>query len=156
MTANLIARRAGFTWGTVQHLFGDADGVWAATATEIVERFRARGEALPLPEPSLHGRVAAAVDVLCDNINSPESRAMLALLGILPRSRTSLRARYPKTARVIGNWRKEWNTAWDGLFAGLPVSKRKLHDVRDSRLPSSKCAPTRSVTVWTASTAPRS
>ena len=55
---------------------------------------------------------------------------MLALLGILPRSRTSLRARYPKTARVIGNWRKEWNTAWDGLFAGLPVSKRKLHDVR--------------------------
>jgi hypothetical protein len=104
--------------------------VWAATATEIVERFRARGEALPAPDPSVHGRVAAAVDALCDNINSPESRAMMALLGILPRSTTSIRARYPKTARVIAKWRREWNSAWDALFAGLPVSKRKLHDVR--------------------------
>ncbi len=130
VSANLIARRAGFTWGAVQHLFGDADGVWAATATEIVERFRVRGEALPERDPSIHARVAAAIDVLCDNINSPESRAMMALLAILPRSTTSLRARYPKTARVIAKWRKEWNTGWDALFAGLPVSKRKLHDVR--------------------------
>src|SRR4051794_21135767 len=38
VSANLIAKRAGFTWGTIQHQFGDADGVWAAILEDLLER----------------------------------------------------------------------------------------------------------------------
>ena len=38
VSANLIAREAGVTWGTVQHQFGDADGLWAAVLAHISER----------------------------------------------------------------------------------------------------------------------
>ena len=38
VSANLVAREAGVTWGTVQHQFGDVDGLWAAVLGSVAER----------------------------------------------------------------------------------------------------------------------
>src|SRR6187402_380922 len=46
VSANLVAREAGVTWGTVQHQFGDADGLWAAVLEHILAEWE------PIQEPA--------------------------------------------------------------------------------------------------------
>ena len=62
-TANEITRRAGVTWGAVQHHFGGKDGILEAVLEESFERFAARLAAVPIEGASLEQRVSAFVDI---------------------------------------------------------------------------------------------
>jgi AcrR family transcriptional regulator len=53
-SANLVARESGVTWGTVQHQFGDVDGLWAAVLAF------ARGSAACSPSTSRTARTSTA------------------------------------------------------------------------------------------------
>ena len=62
-TANEITRRAGVTWGAVQHHFGGKDGILAAVLEESFERFAERLSEVPTDGASLEERVSAFVDI---------------------------------------------------------------------------------------------
>ncbi len=127
VSANLIAREAGVTWGTVQHQFGDADGLWAAVLAHISERSD------PLLQPqnaALPDRVGAVVDMLWRALDSAGARAIHHLRLALPRERGELEAEFPRTAEALAAWDASWNEACERAFDGLDVDKVKLRRVR--------------------------
>src|SRR3954447_25061693 len=83
VSASAVAREAGATWGTVQHQFGDVDGLWAA----VLEFVLADRDAL-LPAPTaprgLAARVDAILDLLWEAMHLPASRAIHHLRLALP------------------------------------------------------------------------
>ena len=58
-TANEITRRAGVTWGAVQHHFGGKDGILLAVLEDSFDRFAARLADIPVEGTSLEERVSA-------------------------------------------------------------------------------------------------
>lgn len=129
VSASLIAREAGVTWGTVQHQFGDVDGLWAALLEEVL----GDGAATALPVPSsadLGDRVEAVVSSLWAAMDLPAFRAIHTLREALPRSRDELEATYPLTAAAIVRWDEAWRSTMAQAFAGLSVDPVKLERVR--------------------------
>ncbi|MBK0869993.1 MULTISPECIES: TetR/AcrR family transcriptional regulator [unclassified Saccharopolyspora] len=127
VSANLIAREAGVTWGTVQHQFGDADGLWAAVLAHISER---SDPLLPPQHAALPDRVGAVVDMLWRALDSAGARAIHHLRLALPRDRGELEAEFPRTAEALAAWDASWNEACERAFDGLAVDKVKLRRVR--------------------------
>ena len=127
VSANLIAREAGVTWGTVQHQFGDADGLWAAVLAHISER---SDPLLPPQHAALPDRVGAVVDMLWRALDSAGARAIHHLRLALPRDRGELEAEFPRTAEALAAWDASWNQACERAFDGLAVDKVKLRRVR--------------------------
>lgn len=128
VSANLIARRAGVTWGTVQHQFGDADGLWAAVLDHIESQFE---EMAPVP-PAGHTvseRVHAIVELLWQTIDRPGSHAIYTIRGALPRQQEDLEAAFPRSAKALATWHDGWTAACDQAFADLPVDPERLRKV---------------------------
>lgn len=128
-SANLVAREAGVTWGTVQHQFGDADGLWAAVLLHVAEA--GIPPVGPLPEDAAVGeRVEAVVAMLWRALDSPGSRAIHHLRMALPRGRAELEEGFPATAEAVARWDREWTAACEQAFAGLDVDRVRLDRVR--------------------------
>lgn len=133
-SASQIARESGVTWGTVQHQFGDVDGLWASVLALILQDWE------PLPHqtgperrssaPSTEERVAAIVDRFWSLLGTPRARAVNNLRTLLPGDRTELESAYPKTADALADWDRVWTTSYEGAFAGLPVNQDRLRRVR--------------------------
>jgi AcrR family transcriptional regulator len=129
VSASLIAREAGVTWGTVQHQFGGVDGLWAALLEDVLGDGAAT--ALPVPDsPDLGERVRAVVSSLWAAMDVPSFRAIHNLRQALPRSRDELEATYPLTAAAIVRWDEAWRATMVQAFAGLAVDPVKLERVR--------------------------
>lgn len=133
VSANLVARTAGVTWGTVQHQFGDTDGLWAALLESISER---GGVLLPIPAAvtGLGERVTVIIDTIWNALDRPSLRAMYSLRSALPRERSELEAEYPLTAAALAGWDAKWDQACRAAFEGFDVDSVKLDRVR-SMLP---------------------
>jgi AcrR family transcriptional regulator len=78
-TANEIARRAGVTWGAVQHHFGAKDGILEAVLADSFERFARELDDVPA-EGSLEQRVDRFVDRAWRHFASPRYRSTLEIL----------------------------------------------------------------------------
>jgi len=129
VSASLIAREAGVTWGTVQHQFGDVDGLWAALLEDVLGDGAAT--ALPVPDsPDLGARVEAVVGALWAAMDLPAFRAIHNLRQALPRSRDELEATYPLTAAAIIRWDEAWTSTIQQAFADLALDPVKLERVR--------------------------
>lgn len=127
VSANLVAREAGVTWGTVQHQFGDVDGLWAAVLGHISER----SEPLLAPQnTALQDRVHAIVDMLWWALDTAGARAIHHLRLALPHDRGELEAEFPRTAEALAAWDASWNDTCERAFDGLDVDKVKLRRVR--------------------------
>jgi AcrR family transcriptional regulator len=100
VSANLIAKEAGVTWGTIQHQFGDSDGVWAAVVYHVSGNVAATLSAAQKREGSLARRVTAIVDRLWLGFDEPDSRAVQNLRTSLPHDRTTLARELPATAEA--------------------------------------------------------
>jgi AcrR family transcriptional regulator len=133
VSANLVARQAGVTWGTVQHQFGDTDGLWAAVLTSISGR---GSTLLPIPDEvtDLGERVTVIIDTIWNALERPSLQAMYHLRAALPRERADLEAEYPLTAAALAEWDGKWVSACRGAFVGFEVDPVKLDRVR-SMLP---------------------
>ena len=133
VSANLIAREAGMTWGTVQHQFGDKDGLWAAVLDGISAAIDERGGAL-LPIPAdvtgLSERVTVIIDTIWNALERPAMQAMFNLRSALPRARPDLEAEYPRTAAALVRWDTDWAQACRDAFADFDVDPVKLDRVR--------------------------
>lgn len=128
-SANLVAREAGVTWGTVQHQFGDVDGLWAAVLDHISEQ----GDpiiALTPDTSTLDDRVRAIVDQLWDALDSTGSRAIFNLRHALPRHRSELESDLPRTAEALSAWDERWTAVCEQAFQELGVDRTKLRRVR--------------------------
>lgn len=129
VSANLVAKEAGATWGVVQHQFGDADGLWAAVLEHVADQFEPLAAPLDDGHVDLARRVRAIIDMLWDAIDLPGSHAIHNLRLALPRQVRDLEKSYPKTAAAIASWDAQWTTSCKRAFDGLPVDPDKLRRV---------------------------
>jgi len=129
VSANLVAKRAGVTWGTVQHQFGDVDGLWAAVLDELASQ----GDMLPwkeMDDGSVTERMGRIVDALWSGLDSPPGRAVATLRGLLPRNTVEFTETYPRTAEQLARWDRRWRRAYARAFRGLVVDAYRLERVR--------------------------
>jgi AcrR family transcriptional regulator len=134
-SANLIAKRAGVTWGTIQHQFGDVDGVWAAVFDNMREQLEAAEIVPPRRNASLRNRVGGLIRLLWEGSALADARAAENLRFALPRDLATLRSEYPLTDVAIRRFDDVWRSKWAELFAGMPVSPTRLRRVQ-SLLPA--------------------
>jgi AcrR family transcriptional regulator len=134
VSAKSIAKKAGMTWGTVQHQFGGVDHLWAAVLTQIMSEQVSAGIFNRLPT-RLDRRVKAIVDGVWQGFAMPEARAVDRLRSMLPSDRSELGEAYPATAAALLAWDQAWSAAFDEALGELAVNRTKLMRVR-SFLPS--------------------
>lgn len=128
-SASSVAREAGATWGTVQHQFGDVDGLWAAVLEYVLSDRSALTPDLP-DSPELADRVDAILTLLWNAMDRPASRAIHHLRLALPQQREELEAAYPRTAEAIAHWDVAWTATVEHAFDGLALDPVRLARVR--------------------------
>ena len=128
VSANQIARRAGVTWGVVQHQFGDVDGLWAAVLDHISADFGSMTPRLS-EKPALDDRVSVIVDRLWRAVDLPGSHAIYHLRLGLPQRLQDLKDNFPRTAVSLAAWDEKWTAACTRAFADLDVDPDKLAKV---------------------------
>lgn len=131
ISANRIAKQAGVSWGTVQHQFGDLDGLWVAVVDEIHTRSWAP-DAGPWPPltGSLAERLEAAINSVWIYLETTQGRALTALRNWLPPRRADVIAEYPRTAAALDAREHDWIEGFAYLMGGLDLDPEKLDNVR--------------------------
>ena len=121
-TAVEITRRAGVTWGAVQHHFGDKDGILFAVLEDSFGRFAARLEDVVVADLSLDRRVALFVERAFEHFTSREYASTFEIL--LDHLRKEGHG-----AREGASWQLEmsraWERVWRRFFGDSPVPRRR-------------------------------
>ena len=112
-SSNEIARRAGVTWGTIQHQFGSREALMIAVLEDGWQRLQERVGTEKIVGGSLEVRLWAVLGVLATYYESPEHLAQLQiLLDFTANPDTSA-----ETRRAIERHGRELREAWEPLFA---------------------------------------
>ena len=115
-TAAEIARRAGVTWGAVQHHFGDKEGILAAVLQESFHRLAAALADAPSDGVSLEKRVALFVDRSWEHFSSAHYRSTFEILLNWPGDRSR-------------SWQEDllpaWGAIWWRFFPESAASRRR-------------------------------
>jgi AcrR family transcriptional regulator len=130
LSANRIAREAGVTWGTIQHQFGESDGLWAAVLDRLADDLTVRLPVASRRQTSLAGRVRAIVETLFAEHDTVNGRAVQTLRMSLPRDPTVLARDFPSSAKALRRCDDAWVAMVDELLLGLVPSKAKVRRVR--------------------------
>ena len=118
-TAAEIARRAGVTWGAVQHHFGGKDGMLTAVLEDSFNRFVERVESVPR-KGSLEKRVSLFVDRAWEHYASADYRTTHEIL-LHFRAREDVEEA-PAWSAIMA---KAWNEIWREIFHDAPVSRQR-------------------------------
>jgi AcrR family transcriptional regulator len=117
-TANEIARRAGVSWGAVQHHFGDKDGILVAVLEESFNRFTQVVADLPDTGLSLPERVSLFIDRSWEHFGSAHYRSTFEILLNLPAELS---------------WKREtlaaWIRIWSTFFPESAIPARETTDI---------------------------
>jgi len=119
-TAPEIARRAGVTWGAVQHHFGGKDGILVAALEDSFRRLAERLASIPVEGTTLEERAALFVDRAWEHMASAHYRSTSEILRHVT-GRGRGRARHEWRERM----RAEWEQLWGRLFAGARISRAR-------------------------------
>jgi AcrR family transcriptional regulator len=119
-TAAEIARRAGVTWGAVQHHFGGKDGMLTAVLEDSFNRFSQRIEDVPREGP-LEKRVSLFVDRAWDHYSSAHYQTTHEIL-LHFRAREDIKEA-PTWSAIMA---RAWNEIWREIFHDAPVPRRQL------------------------------
>ncbi len=119
-TASEIVRRAGVTWGAVQHHFGAKDGILLAVLADSFERFAARLSDVETEGVPLEKRVDRFVERAWQHFGSPHFRSTFEIL--LHYAGSGGPDREPL-------WQSEmfraWNRVWTGFFGASVLPRRR-------------------------------
>ncbi len=119
-TASEIARRAGVTWGAVQHHFGGKDGILLAVLEDSFSRFAERLSVIPTEGTSLEKRVSEFVDRAWEHFGSPHYRSTFEIL---------LSFAGPEGPERELLWQSRmftaWNRIWDRLFSDARLERHR-------------------------------
>ncbi len=115
-TAAEITRRAGVTWGAVQHQFGDKDGILSAVLEDSFARFAERLTQIPDQAAPLAERVDAFVERAWDHFGSDHYRSTFEIL-------LSVETVSDGGAPIWqGEMFRRWNEIWSGVFSDTQLS----------------------------------
>lgn len=120
VSVNLVAKRAGVTWGTVQYQFGDADGLWAAALEHIIDTAGSAVWGHPCTT-SVTERVGEVIDLVWAALDSVYYTARTTLQSTLARDWAELQSNYPKTAQALERVDRMWTRQFTEFFGDLPV-----------------------------------
>lgn len=126
-SANHVAKQADVTWGTLQHQFGDVDGLWAAVLSHAAPTGPLLGSG---SGSDVATRVREVVDLLWTGLEQPWMSAILHLRLALPPDREALEAAYPRTAAALRDWDERWDAEVRAAFAAYDVDPVRLRRVR--------------------------
>jgi AcrR family transcriptional regulator len=119
-TAAEIARRAGITWGAVQHHFGGKDGILRAVLEDSFARFAARIADVPAEGASLETRVGLFIDRAWAHFCSDHYRSTFEIL---------LSYASADEAGAESLWQSEmfdaWDRIWQRIFADTNTTRRR-------------------------------
>jgi AcrR family transcriptional regulator len=119
-TAAEITRRAGVTWGAVQHHFGDKDGILRAVLEASFERFARRVQDVPARGRSLDERVRLFVERAWEHFGGDDFRSTFEiLLNHLP---TEARRAAPTFQARMG---RAWDAVWRRVFGDVRMPARE-------------------------------
>jgi AcrR family transcriptional regulator len=111
-SSNEIARRAGVTWGTLQHQFGSREGLLLEVLEDRWEHFHETVATARVEGKTLEERLASLLDVLGTHYSRPAELAQLQILLDLSRDpKTS-----GETRQSIAAHGAELTRAWRPLF----------------------------------------
>jgi AcrR family transcriptional regulator len=119
-TAPEIARRAGVTWGAVQHHFGGKDGMLVSVLDDSFRRFAEGLEGIRPDGTPLEKRVSLFIDRAWDHFASAHYRSTHEIL-IHYLGREDTRARRDWRDRMS----RDWDRIWGQLFADARVGRRR-------------------------------
>jgi AcrR family transcriptional regulator len=112
-SSNEIARRAGVTWGAIQHLFGSREALMIAVLEDGWKGLEERIAAEEIAGGSLEVRLWAVLDVLATYYSSPDHIAQIQILLDF----TCNPATSTYTRQAIARHGEGLNRAWQPLFA---------------------------------------
>lgn len=122
-TASEITRRAGVTWGAVQHHFGGKEGILRAVLEDSFERFAARLADVPREGASLEARVSDFVDRAWAHFGSPDYRSTFEILL------NGTNGEEGDGGEALPIWQSEmfasWNRVWSEIFSDVELPRRK-------------------------------
>ena len=111
-STNAIARRAGVTWGTLQHQFGTREALLLEVLNERWDRFRAQMTTAEIHGATLEERLEHVLDVLATHYSAPEHLVQLQIvLDLTHNPDTSDDAR-----EAVAAYGRSLNEAWRPLF----------------------------------------
>jgi AcrR family transcriptional regulator len=113
-SSNEIARRAGVTWGVIQHQFGTREGLLLAVLNDRWARMEAHMERADVSGKTLQERLTRVFDVLAEHYGAPEHLVQLQiLLDLSHNPKTST-----ETRRAVTAHGEKLTRAWVPLFEG--------------------------------------
>jgi AcrR family transcriptional regulator len=113
-SSNEIARRAGVTWGVIQHQFGTREGLLLAVLNDRWARMEAHMASADVSGASLQERLTRVFDVLAAHYGAPEHLVQLQiLLDLSHNPKTSA-----ETRRAVAAHGEKLTRAWVPLFEG--------------------------------------
>jgi AcrR family transcriptional regulator len=111
-STNEIARRAGVTWGALQHLFGTREALLLELLNDRWGRLHEEMATAEITGDTLEDRLRAVLDVLSTHYAQPEHLVQLQiLLDLTHNPGTSQEAR-----RAVAEHGRALNEAWQPLF----------------------------------------
>ena len=119
-TAAEITRRAGVTWGAVQHHFGGKDGILLAVLEDSFRRFNLRVSTIADSDRSLEKRIDLFIDRAWEHFGSRHYRSTLEIL-------MSYAGTDDQTSERLwpGQMFSAWNRVWEGLFCDAIQTRRE-------------------------------
>ena len=111
-SSNEIARRAGVTWGTIQHQFGTREALLLEVLNDRWHHLQEQVATAQVVGDTLEERLASLLDILAEHYEQPEHLAHLQILLDLTRDPKSSAA----TRAAIAVHGAELVQAWHPLF----------------------------------------
>jgi AcrR family transcriptional regulator len=112
-SSNEIARRAGVTWGALQHQFGTREALLLEVVNERWRRLQEGVADAEIGGDTLEERLHAVVKVLSDHYGSPAHLAHIQiLLDLTHNPNTSA-----ETRRAVAEHGRQLSRAWQPLFS---------------------------------------
>lgn len=121
-TAVEITRRAGVTWGAVQHHFGDKDGILVAVLEDSFVRFAARLEEVPVERLALERRVALFVERAWQHFTSREYASTYEILLDHLRREDPPEQSGPRWQIQMS---RAWERVWRRFFGDAAVPRKR-------------------------------